>query len=414
MSETTDRTSEPSTARTRERDHPPSTDPTAGTRLHALDAVRAGALILGVILHAGFAFLPGGVWLINDNSSSLALSDVIFVIHMFRMTLFFLIAGFFARLLLHRRGVGGLIRNRLTRIALPLVIGLPLVLTAFALTLGWFYQRHPLPAGMAPPSAPPGVPLTHLWFLYVLLWLYSITLLVRGVVGLLDRRGLVLTRVVDPLVRSISGPWAPLVLAVPAWLMFIAAGQPPWWGVPTPDTGLLPNSTALVAYGAAFGFGWLVHRQADLLRVWARLAPWFLGLGVATGVTCLIMVGGAPDTEGVGPSLRVVYLACYAVGTWAWTLGLLGAATRWLTGAHPRRRYLADASYWIYLVHLPIVVFLQAVTFDLRVAWWIKLPLILVVAFAVMLVSYQYLVRYTFIGAVLNGRKRRLTSATPT
>lgn len=411
MSETTDRTSEPNTARPPER--LPSTNPAAGPRLPALDAVRAGALILGVILHAGFAFIPGGAWLINDSSSSPALADVIFVIHMFRMTLFFLIAGFFARLLLHRRGVGGLVRNRLTRIALPLVIGLPLVLTTFALTLGWFYQRHPLPPGTAAPSTPPGVPLTHLWFLYVLMWLYSITLLVRTIVGALDRRGLLLTRAVDPLVRSVSGAWAPLVLAVPAWLMFVAASQPPWWGVPTPDTGLLPNSTALVAYGAAFGFGWLVHRQADLLAVWARLAPWFLGLGLATGVTCLIMVGGDPHTAGVGSSLRMIYLACYAVGTWAWTLGLLGAATRWLTGAAPRRRYLADASYWIYLIHLPIVVFLQAVTFDLRVAWWIKLPLILVVAFTVMLVSYEYLVRYTFVGAVLNGRKRRSTSATP-
>ncbi len=28
-------------------------------RLHALDAVRAFALLLGVVFHAGFSFLPG-------------------------------------------------------------------------------------------------------------------------------------------------------------------------------------------------------------------------------------------------------------------------------------------------------------------------------------------------------------------
>ena len=71
-------------------------------RLHALDAVRGFALLLGVAFHAALSFMPGwppGIWAMNDNSPSQFLSDAAFVTHIFRMSLFFFIAGYFGRLL---------------------------------------------------------------------------------------------------------------------------------------------------------------------------------------------------------------------------------------------------------------------------------------------------------------------------
>ena len=53
---------------------------------------------------------PPGIWAMNDNSPSQFLSDAAFVTHIFRMSLFFFIAGYFGRLLLpkaRRRGVLG-------------------------------------------------------------------------------------------------------------------------------------------------------------------------------------------------------------------------------------------------------------------------------------------------------------------
>ena len=38
--------------------------------------------------------------------------------------------------------------------------------------------------------------------------------------------------------------------------------------------------------------------------------------------------------------------------------------------------------------------------------WFAKYPLILAVAFVIMLASYQWFVRYSFIGAILNGKQR--------
>src|SRR6188474_663093 len=99
---------------------------TTDSRLHALDAVRGFALLLGVAFHAALSFMPGwppGLWAINDNSPSQFLSDAAFVTHIFRMSLFFFIAGFFARLLHQRLGTAGFWANRGKRIAIPLIVG---------------------------------------------------------------------------------------------------------------------------------------------------------------------------------------------------------------------------------------------------------------------------------------------------
>ncbi len=96
---------------------------TSHERLHALDAVRAGALLLGVVFHAGFSFIPGmppGIWAMVDSSPSTPLAVVLFASHMFRMTLFFVIAGVFARMAFHRRGARRFWADRASRILVPL------------------------------------------------------------------------------------------------------------------------------------------------------------------------------------------------------------------------------------------------------------------------------------------------------
>src|SRR5262245_51501305 len=92
--------------------------PTTPERFHALDAARAFALLLGIVLHATMSFflvLPA-----RDVSQSTALAILFYVIHTFRMTLFFLIAGFFAHLAFHRRGLRAFAKDRAKRIVVPM------------------------------------------------------------------------------------------------------------------------------------------------------------------------------------------------------------------------------------------------------------------------------------------------------
>jgi ABC-type multidrug transport system ATPase subunit len=95
----------------------------------------------------------------------------------------------------------------------------------------------------------------------------------------------------------------------------------------------------------------------------------------------------------------------FGVAVWGWTLGLTGAALRFLSNYSATRRYIADASYWVYLAHLPIVVALQVWVGQWPLHWSVKYPFIVIASFAVLFLSYHFLVRSTFVGQLLNGRR---------
>ncbi|MEX2131620.1 MAG: ATP-binding cassette domain-containing protein, partial [Pseudohongiellaceae bacterium] len=183
----------------------------------------------------------------------------------------------------------------------------------------------------------------------------------------------------------------------------------------------MPQMPAMIAYGTAFTVGWLLHRQAHLLTEWKK--RWQLNLAVAVALTavCLQLVGLAPVIEPYfGAAVPVwhkpVYTAAYTMAIWFWTFGLIGAALRFFSKASDLQRYLADSSYWLYLAHLPVVFLLQVLLMNVNLHWSLKFPLILLVTMTVLLLSYHYMVRSTFIGKALNGRKfprRRAGMAMP-
>lgn len=389
----------------------------ASERLHALDAVRGLALLLGIVLHATLSFVPAPtrIWIIQDTHQSLALGLLFFAIHVFRMTTFFLMAGFFARMSFHHRGVLGFVRDRLQRIGLPLVIGWPIVFAPMALVVIWaagFPNGGPVPGVPRWPPVLPNFPLAHLWFLYVLLELYAATLLLRSAVVWLDASGAARAALDRLVARIMRNPLAPAVLAIPIGIAFSL--DPRWisvMGVRTPDQSLVTNLQAWVGFGTAFGFGWLLHRQVDLLRILERRWLWNLLPALGLILISFVLVGvmtsapGAPKLPVSFATLRLVSVILYAPAIWISTFAVLGLALRFMSGFSPIRRYLADASYWLYLIHMPIVMALQVALSQRDWSGPLKFAIILVVAIPPMLASYHLLVRFTFIGVILNGSR---------
>lgn len=97
-----------------------------------LDALRAGAMLLGIVLHASLSFIPS-FWIVTDTRQNDVFSIVFSAIHGFRMPLFFVMSGYFSAMLLRRRGGGALIKHRFHRVFLPLIVGL---FTIVPLTMG--------------------------------------------------------------------------------------------------------------------------------------------------------------------------------------------------------------------------------------------------------------------------------------
>jgi ABC-type multidrug transport system ATPase subunit/peptidoglycan/LPS O-acetylase OafA/YrhL len=310
--------------------------------------------------------------------------------------------------------VRAFVRNRATRIVVPLVVGwvwfFPLIVLAM-----WWGAGGQLPAdgGAAavaarPPAPALAFPLGHLWFLYVLTLIYAAALPLHAVVVRLDAGG-TLRRAADAVMRvTLAGPWAALVLGLPLVAAFLASPWLLWSGIPTPDQSLIPNLPAAVGFSSAFGIGWLLHRQAALLKSIERWWALNLVAAIALTVACLVTLGAKPAALlSTATPVAIPYTFLYVAGVWTWTLGLIGAALRFFSSESPVRRYISDASYWIYLAHLPLVLALQAAMKDWPLHWAVKFPILLTVALALLFASYHLFVRYTFIGDVLNGVRHR-------
>lgn len=401
-------------------------------RLHALDAVRAYALLLGVVLHSAAAFLDGFPIPIWRDEPSAGAAVVYYVIHIFRMSAFFLMAGFFARMLIERRGVGGFAKDRLKRVGVPLVlfspvvfVSIPLAFVFGALPHGVDFlmeagQQQQAAAGAAQATAGPEAALTgfnfaHLWFLYYLLIFYTLAVAIRFVVAIVDRHGR-LAKAADGALRLVMrGIWAPLPVALPIGVyLYHDQSWAEWLGLPAP-VALTPSVMAVVGYGCAFGLGWLLHRQAHLLLDLRKLWAAYLVMAVALTAFCLSTIGATPRWS--GPTLegadRLLYAAAYVVAIWCWVFAFVGAAVRFLSNPHPVTRYLADASYWVYLMHMATVIFFVTLLKPFDWHWTVKLVLTVGGSLPILLATYHYLVRFTWIGAILNGRRHPRPEKSP-
>jgi peptidoglycan/LPS O-acetylase OafA/YrhL len=389
-------------------------------RLHALDAVRAFALLLGVFFHAAISFIAsfteGLKWAVVDNSQSMVLIVFVGVSHVFRMSLFFFIAGYFAHLVYHRKGAAEFLRNRLMRIALPFVVGWTVIAPTIAAI--WYWGNKKL-SGLPIldyiwPSLSEWqtgeISLTHLWFLYYLMLVYILAVGARHLlVDRIDKNSALRNAIDKRLQRLVDSRWAGVVLSLP---LAIAAIFAPHWnagtGMPTPDHSLFPEMIPLVNYGFAFATGWVFHRNPLLLQMFTTQVKFNLGMSL---VSLLLMSGMAAllATQTYLPAapLRFVTGVVATMTMWYFNFALIGYALKRFAQPSPTVRYVADASYWIYIAHLPVVCALQIWVAEWPLHWIIKFPFIVAVAFVTLFASYHYFVRFTFIGAVLNGRKHR-------
>ncbi len=390
-------------------------------RLHALDAVRAFALLAGIAFHALTPWLdvpnaPG----IREAPSTVA-AAIWFFLHIFRMPVFFLIAGYFGRVLVERRGTKPFMKDRAKRIAVPLMVGAILypvsTLLVFVLVslvcglslaeLSSLWQTPPEQQTQTSAGSAKSFQLFHLWFLYYLIIFYTGALTLRAAVSALDHDGKV-RRGTDIILRFLmnTGLAAPLFgLPIAAWYVFMWPDWPSWAGLPASDS-IVPHIPTLLTFGLFFAMGWLLHRHTDMLmQLRERWLPYSVA-GVTLAVTAYFIAGPTPHWSAYlsGPELQI-YAAAYLTATWCAGFAILGLFQRFLSGTSRVRRYVADSSYWIYLAHMTVLLFFQQWLHFFVWHWSVKYAITLAASVPVLLWSYHAFVRHTFVGAILNGRK---------
>lgn len=370
----------------------------AAPRLHYMDNLRALAMLAGVFFHAGLAYsiLLHGFWPTADTGQSMVMDMVLWFSHLFRMPLFFVVAGFFAALLVEKRGIGSMLQNRLARVLLPFILFWPIVYlaTGWLITDAANHVENPSPLllliknWLAQTNQTPAPPtLMHLWFLpylmcfCVLVWV-AITLELNW-----------LNRCFASAPPLILIGVAPLVL-LPA-LLAVAAPMP------APDS-FFPQWWALLYFGFYFAIGYQYFHQQTVIERLRPLVPWML-LSAVAAYAVFFWLLQTQTFEQQNNLLRGVQalIEAYA-GCWL-TFSCLLFGKQWLNQNNSVLRYLADASYWVYLVHLPVLFVIQVQLLDIAADWRVKFAISVVATLGIAFASYQLLVRHTVLGRLLNG-----------
>jgi len=247
----------------------------------------------------------------------------------------------------------------------------------------------------------------HLWFLWFLLWLVGGFGLIAA---LADRFG---KDREQPAAWTGWVMWALIPLTLLPQLAMGEGGANPTFG-PDTSTGLLPIPHVLAYYAVFFAFGSLLYgrrRGEKGLLVDAIGGWWIIMLPIAVFVVFPQAMRFTFDV--FDRSWRLASIAQVAY-TWAMIVGLMAAFRMLLDKERRGVRYLSDSSYWLYLAHLPLIVVLQSVIRHWNLSSGAKFIGLTLVVTAFLLISYQWFVRYTPIGTLLNGKRTRPGTATST
>ena len=338
----------------------------------------------------------GMVW-INGHTGAWAIT-IFWLVHVFRLPLFFAMSGFFLCLLMGRKGLAQTARNRTVRIAAPLAIGLvtlmPLMLFAAQQT-GTALTEQGRPPDGSPFSFEPGF----LWFLWYLLIIDGVAI---GAYLLAPRASAAAGTAFRGLIARPLGGVA--LLAVLTLLTLWP--EPGWMAIANAET-FVPEPQVLAYYALFFVLGAVLCAHRDLVESARRNAWRWLGCAVLATLPAAGLFTLHNSAHGEAAAVKAIALLTYAVATWTSVIALVGLASRYLTEARPRLRYIADSSYWIYLSHMPAMVLIAALGGALALGTASQFALVTVGALAFSFATYPLFVRYTPVGRLLNGPRDR-------
>ncbi|MBC3758080.1 acyltransferase family protein [Hyunsoonleella sp. SJ7] len=370
-------------------------------RIHSMDSLRAIMMLLGLVLHSVITYgtFDYKVWQIQDpNTTHLSNDYMVGLIHAFRMQIFFMVAGFFGAMLFYERTPIKMIKNRLERILYPFLVFVvllwPTIVFGFAYT-GRIFQGNAnaledtlslfTNLGIYIPQST-----FHLWFLYYLVLITAVSVLFGFIFKKLPIVSLRISNgfnwvIKRPLLRI-------LVLASISALVYIIMGV----SYVSTSISFVPEFNTFIYYFTFYSIGWVLYQSKHLLHVFMK-HDWINTLFGVILFSVYFFMRSSIGYEGL--------IILKSVMVWFFIFGITGLFIRYTSNHSARMRYISDASYWVYLVHVTIVVMLPSYLVDWPVASTIKTLVVVISAGVISFASYHYLVRSTFIGKFLNGRR---------
>ena len=380
-------------------------------RYHGLDALRGMAMLLGIVLHAALPYMPNveAFWP-ADESSSHVINTIFQFIHIWRMPLFFILAGFFANLIISKKSWRSWWGNRFLRIALPIIVFFPVM----SLTLPWIF-KYGKTGDFIFFYSDVGQPF-HLWFLWQLMIFVISTAIFRlpyllsvGVLKALNRIGLGFIGNVFGESKSVLSS---ILFRSRFPIVFIILCSV----INLPTQGeLIVNP---IASGLYFVIGYSLYGNASLFTfLKAHWRRYFLAGLVAFTLYMILesknLVTDIYSTDmkadeylkAISDPFAIIIISIKIICGVLFSYAFIGLAEKRFGAYNPRLRFISDGAYWMYLIHLPIVTFITFFMFNFHMPIEIKFLIAIVMTSIICLGTYKYFVRSTPIGILLNGRR---------
>jgi glucan biosynthesis protein C len=329
-----------------------------GSRRYDLDWVRIVAFMLLILFHVGMYYVSWD-WQVKSPHASAAIEPLMMLTSPWRLTLLFLVSGVATGFLLARQGGDHFMGRRSTRLLVPLIFGMLVIVPPqsylevveklrYSGSFTEFYRLyitgfHGFCRGADCLILPTW---NHLWFV-AYLWVYTLVLYLA-------------VRAAPPIIpwlrrlaqRRLSG------VGILLWpLVYLCA-------IRLELAPRFPQNHALVGdwYNHALYFGvfLLGFALAGAREAWATLerTRWLtLALAViGWGFLCAYL--GAFENAADTPSaaLRIVWRATYGAQQWLSIAAVAGFAHRHLNRDNAARRYLTAAIFPVYILHQTIII----------------------------------------------------------
>lgn len=377
-------------------------------RYHGLDFLRGIMMLLGLVIHSAIYYMAiDGNY--RDQSVSKVMDYTVILISAFRMPAFFILSGFFVALLYYRRGLSSMLSHRYQRIALPFIIFMPFCLLSMdaLYIIGEHIETHGSPGwdlDLIENKEWLWNSTMHLWYLYYLIIYIVLTATLIKLFKLVnsDRLYSLLSRVkdyFDMAIRQFHG-----IIIYGCLIGMVGINDPD--GRVIGVSGFIPEFETFFFHIAFYLLGWLVYFSSNLLNTFYRLCWWYLVIALVTLLLAITAWLNQGEPGGEHYQLLHTFLAISnGVIASLLSFAFIGLSLRFCNRYNPWFRYITDASYWVYILHMTVCFAFVLLFYRWKAAAELKFLVVFSLSTFVCFFTYHRFIRSGAIGKLLNGRR---------
>jgi glucan biosynthesis protein C len=342
----------------------------------AFDALRVYLLFLGFVFHSLLSYIDTPInelWPYKDKSHIILFDGIAVLIHSFRMPTFFLISGYFTDKMFQNQNSFIVFKKRIFRLGIPFIIAMitciPIVNIGFSLSndvnsvffIDFIYPKLE--------SSYSRVNSSYLWFLYYLIIFSLIHLnIIKTKITLFFKHISVLLIIIS------------MIIILMFILFFDQQNEL------NGSYNFVPKLTSLLGFLLFYISGIVFSRNNEFLTTIAKnsIIITFIGTMMFSIYVYLVYKNPIYEVNTNGTNFIIQFI--YSFLSVTLTFSTLGLFVRFYKKSFPWIKYFSDSSYFLYLIHLPIIILTVAFLSDCLFSCGVKFIIVLTVSISVSLI----------------------------